>query len=386
MNIKVHLIPLFFLILISFTFQACSEQVGDTGSIAENENVHVLKIHKKTGDINSLKLFGFFGSQQIEIYQDDVNDSLFIFELKNLEDQAIYRIQTDEEVFDFVYNGESISINLTGDRGIEGIEIIESKENKFFYEFLEDYNHINTSEGKDICKKVEMLKKKMTSKNTNLYSYEVVIFLLNSTYNCNKLSTEEFVERLDLNRSLLRSPYISGQLETVVLSLTNGEINSRSLLEKLNEDKDADLIHFINGVFWDLGVKYKDTAFISALYNTNDSSSLYTDILDSVKNNFGIGQQVDFADFDISVGDSTIQHIIFIGNLDKESSLKKDLQDWLNTTEDTKSTTINQKKLSANIKSKYTILGSPTLLLLSKNGYLIDRYNGEADTQLLVKN
>jgi hypothetical protein len=385
LNTRVHPLPLLFLILISLICQACSEQVKDSEHRAENDNIQLLKIHKETGVINSLKLFGFLGSQQIEIYQNDVNDSLFTFQLNNLEKPAIYRIQTNEEVFDFVFNGESISINLTADKGIEGVEVIESKENKFFYEFLEDYNHINTDDSIDICHKVEMLKKKMTSKNTNLYSHELAKFLLNSTYNCNKLSTEDFLERMDLNRSLLRSPYISGQLETVILSLTRGGISSRSLLEKLNEDKDADLSHFIRSIFWDLGVKYKDTSFVSPLYSSNDSSSvIYAHVLDSAKNNFDIGQQINFADFDIPVSDSLDQYIIFIGDLKNESSLKKDFQVWLNTIENTKSTYINKNELSAKVKSKYTILGSPTVLLLSKNGYLIDRYTGESDLQKLV--
>ena len=368
-------------------FGSCRPE-NQNSSLSSGENISdSLIITKNHAPIKHIQVFGFLGSRQILLYEDSLNNaSRFSLAISEFEFPAIYRVALDDEIFDVIYNSESISIELTNKPGFDGITFISSNENQRFYEFLKDYAYIQTADQSEICGKVELLKKKYLQTNENQFADLMLEFLLNSTYNCSKLPAIDFIERLELNPSLLRTPYISGQLETIVNSYAGHSLKSDELLKLLirKGGNEVEFNHFIRSVFWDLGIQNKDVGLISKLFEFDyaDSSAIIERI--NTANNLEIGDRLDFEELGIQhTKDSLMQFILFHnpqnpkGNslVNAIATFKKNKNINLNV--------IDVSNLSTSIRKKYTLITTPILFQASSGGYLINRNFGEKGISFL---
>lgn len=376
--------PLLFLSILLFS---CNNEPKNTPN---NEVSYDLNIKSAEGTLGKINIYSFWGNQQILIHQDTLQESTFTFDLSNHTSPAMFRIQVEDQLFDLIFNDESIHVTLSDKPGFDGIEITESKENKAFYKFLADYYYISENKEEDICKQVRMLREKRNKSNTSTFSHQVTAFLLNSTYNCEKLEDSLFIDRLNLNENLLRTPYISGQMETVVRSLSGDEKKNKDLFDELlSEDQNNNLNHFIRSLFWDIGVAQKNSDFITPLFNDSiEKHHLIDSLLELNSGAFEIGDQIELSDLKIDPHNTEGQKIIFISK--KSNEVVRNLFEQLKKKEDEIDNTaiykIDSESISKEVQLKYTLLDEPIVLLIGKKNHLIDRFYGINDIKhLLVK-
>lgn len=375
------------LVLISILLFSCNNESKNTSN---NEVSYDLNIKASEGKLGAISIYSFWGNQQILIHQDTLHESKFTFDLSNHTSPAMYRVQVEDQLFDLIYNNETIKVTLSDKPGFDGIEITESKENEAFYNFLKDYYYISENEKEDICKQVKMLRNKLNKSNTSTFSHQVTAFLLNSTYNCEKLDDSLFIDRLNLNENLLRTPYISGQMETVVRSLSGeGEKNKDLLDLLLSNDQNNNVNHFIRSLFWDIGVAEKNSTLIVPLFNDSDKEHHLIDSLLKLSSDpFEIGEQIELSKLNIDEHKTEEQKIIFIYK--NSNKVAKNLYEQLKKKETEMDNTSIYKTysetLSTDTKVKYTLLNDPIVLLIGEKNHLIDRFYGISDIKhLLVK-
>lgn len=372
-----------------FTFVLFGCKQSDTEKQENQEaNTYTLTVTNSESKINNVKIYSFWGNQQILIHEDSISSKNFSFDLTNHSFPAVFRIELDDKVFDVIYNQESIDITLTNEPGFEGIHIKESSENEHFYEFLRDFYFINENSTDDICNQVEMLRQKLTESHTEEYSHQLINFLLNSTYNCNKLEISKFIERLELDEELLSTPYISGQMETVVNSLYGQELEANELLQQLlKDDKGSNMNHFIRTVFWNVGIAKKQTPLITSIFNSSATDSIETDsLLHTIKNTFEIGDKFKFNEFGLNKSESTSQHLVFVYNSSKDDydNVMNDFKSSLNSKEDISFYKVDIQNIPISLRQEFTILSTPLVLLIGKNNHLIDRFFSLEDVEHLL--
>lgn len=376
--------PLLFLSILLFS---CN---NEPKNIPNNGVSYELNIESAEGTLGTINIYSFWGNQQILIHQDTLQESNFTFDLSNHTSPAMFRIQVEDQLFDLIFNDESIHVTLSDKPGFDGIEITESKENEAFYKFLADYYYISENKEEDICKQVKMLRNKLNTSNASTFSHQITAFLLNSTYNCEKLDDSLFIDRLELNENLLRTPYISGQMETVVRSFSGDSKKNKYLLDLLlSGDQNNNVNHFIRSVYWDIGVAEKNADLITPLFqDSNEKHSSIDSLLKLSSGAFEIGEQVILSDLKIDERKTNEQKIVFIYDNSNEAAqhLFEQLKKKEGEMDNTATYTIDSKSITKESKLKYTLLNEPIVLLIGKKNHLIDRFYGINDIKhLLVK-
>jgi hypothetical protein len=367
-------------VLVLF-FGSCGSKDEDLSLSNHSRLANSLIITKNHAPINQVKVFGFFGNRQVLLHEDSLESvNRFSLDISEFDFPAVYRVVLDDEVFDVIYNAESIHVDLTEESNFEGIHFLCSAENQHFYKFLKDYTYIQSADKSEICAKVGMLKGKYLQTNKDQFAHLIISFLLNSTYNCSKLPPNEFIERLELNYSLLKTPYITSQLETIVNSYAGETLESSELLELLLKqagEKDA-FNHFIRSIYWSLGTHKKDVDLIASLFQNEyiDSSAMQEMLFNT--NIFEIGDQVDLEELGVQKRNNIDQHFILFSDAEhpKNDSLLMSISKVLEHEKNTTLTFINFSQLSTEIRMKYTLIISPILFQTSSNGYLIDQFFG----------
>jgi hypothetical protein len=362
----------------------CNSKTESAIQSNEANNSDSLTITKPHDVINNVRIYGFHGNRQILLFQDSsLETNQFTFNLSGFDSPAVYRIDLDHEVFDIIYNNESVHVELTKDKGYEGINFIKSEENKHFYAFLKDFAFIQSSEKTEICSKVELLKNKYFDSDNIRYSDLLIKFLVHSTYNCEKMSSTGFIRRLAVKPSLLKTPYVNGQFEMIVNSFAGKNIDAVELLElfKVNSEKNKAFDHFIRSTYWSLGVNNNNYELISALFHPQPIDTLELQKMLKVENFTDVGDQMDLIDFGIEQHSDATQHFLLFSDFTNPThdSLVKSISNDIKSQENLKLTVLDFSKINDNIKRKYTLISAPIVLHVSSKGYLIDRYVGYKD-------
>ncbi|MFA6924961.1 MAG: thioredoxin-like domain-containing protein [Bacteroidales bacterium] len=105
---------------------------------------NILKLKINNCPFDKVYLSSIYGYEVNRIDSALKNSDFFIFNNLNKISTGVYRISFNDSVFiDFIYNNESVSLNCRYPLLIENTEILESRENAIFFDYLKKKVKLN---------------------------------------------------------------------------------------------------------------------------------------------------------------------------------------------------------------------------------------------------
>lgn len=319
--------------------------------------------------IKDAHFFAFHGDKQIEIEGLKISGQKLNFDISNYCEKGVYRLYVNELAFDLIYNDEDIEFDVVG-QGETPIKVLESDENKLFYDFLDAYGSIK--EGGTYCNELSNIKSKINADKGFLAS-TIIDNILNTDIHCANSKSLDPLSNIKDRKVWLNSPYFSAKIFEALHTAAEQNVSIDTICQRLQKNSNNQLeLLAVKNCIWEFGTQMKNSNYLNCLFVTDPLLGANSDhVLNSGKNvkplKLGDKVQLDEKDFSNAM-------ILFYS---KGKGMSSDLeQKWENLEFEGRKVLIDIDKTNSNTLHDLQIVGFPLVLITDENSNLVERLIG----------
>lgn len=369
-----------FIALFLFSIAVISNSCESNDKSAKTHSEPAITFSLKNFEGNHIYMYSCRGTRQMLIDSLPIVDGFSSVFIPRETPHGIYRFVIDSTPIDLIISNENISVNLDAQREKEPIRIVESKENKCFYDFIYEYSAASTRE-EISCDEVSDLRSKYLNDTIPAKARAFIQLILASDSCLN--------EEICLNEMLLNCPYTSSIIQAVTANRCKNDI-AGNILQKIEQCSDTTVAtkHELFTAFWDAGIRSAQPEMLNAILKLDDSVLL--DAYDKLKGADGIQCIEAGSTFPIqrlikgfSTGIYNLYYIIIHDGQELSQSPELlSLTNYLDINKD-KYFTISNLELSEDIKREIGYVTGPMAFMIGKNDVLADKWVGYRDIRTI---
>jgi hypothetical protein len=251
-----------YLLIVLFsiaTFLGCSS--SEKNQLSQNEYSISFKI--KNFKANSLFMYSCRGTRQMLVDSVSIAQDSATLLIPKETPPGIYRFVIDEAIVDLILTQENISVSLDAASTQNPIVIEESRENKWFYDFLYEYSSI-TSQDSTSCEEFNTIQTKYMADQAPEHAKKFINLILAS----NKCSDKVVC----MTPLIINSPYTNSLLK-VIASNRSQTNNASDVLNSILSCSDSSdqVLHEIYSAFWESGISANQPKMLNAILELEDA-------------------------------------------------------------------------------------------------------------------
>ncbi|MFN6378747.1 MAG: hypothetical protein ACK4WD_05700 [Flavobacteriales bacterium] len=217
----------------------------------------IVSFHLKNTKSNNLLIYACSGSRQLLLDSIPIKNDSAAFFIPKGTPNGIYRFVSSEMVIDLILSNENVKVVADPSNLDKSIDIVESRENAHFYNFLYEYMKASANDSIS-CEKVEAIRAKYNAnKEAKLANQVINLVLFESDCGGNDFCMNEF---------LLSSPYADGMFKKLAIKRSK-EGNAGQFYASVTScsDTSSAVKHSLAIAFYDAGVFSKNLEMIKTI-------------------------------------------------------------------------------------------------------------------------